>query len=92
MKKRYIKLTTLEIEQLDVIKTNGSSNRERNRAHGMLLSNKGYDTKQLCGIFDINMVTILNWMNRWELEGVGGLCDKYKTGRPKVLTETEEKK
>lgn len=92
MRKRYVNLTASEIDELSLLKSSGQSSRERNRAHALLLSNKGYDTQQLCEIFEINMTTLLNWLNRWESGGIENLGDKKKPGRPKTLRAAEEKK
>ena len=92
MRKRYIKLTDEDRRILKELWWHGESRRERERAHAYLLSAKGFDTNQLCEIFDINMTTLLDWMNRWDTEGLSGLRDKPGRGRKRKLTTEQEKK
>ena len=92
MEKRYITLTEQEESDLKVLKKISSSERVRDRAHALLLSNKGYTIGQLLAIFEVRRATIADWFNRWEKSGLGGLSDAYKSGRPTNFTESEQKK
>jgi len=92
MEKRYIKLEESDIIFLKNQKKTSESERVRDRAQALLLSNKGYDIKSLSEIFEVRRATILDWFNRWESEKKKGLADKLKSGRPRTFTEEEEKK
>ena len=65
------------------------SNRFRQRAHALLLSDKGYTIAQLTDIFDAYRGTISQWFDDWKRLGLVGLCDKPKSGRPTTLTADE---
>ncbi|WP_052599918.1 helix-turn-helix domain-containing protein [Aureispira sp. CCB-QB1] len=92
MKKRYIKLTELEESALKTSKKTSGSERERDRSHALLLSNKGYTIDQLSAIFEVRRATVSEWFNRWDELGMAGLSDAEKSGRPTKFTETEQKK
>ncbi len=65
------------------------SGRVRQRAHAVLLSDKGYTLSQLSDIFDVNRATVSQWIDDWETDGLVGLRDKTKSGRPLSLTGAE---
>lgn len=65
------------------------SGRARQRAHAVLLSDKSYTLSQLSDIFDVNCATVSQWIDDWETDGLVGLCDKAKSGRPPSLTGAE---
>lgn len=65
--------------------------RVRARAHCILLSSQGYTTTQLMEIFQVDRVTIYNWVNAWESRGVAGLYDHKGKGRkPKLNPKQKE--
>jgi len=92
MKKRYVKLSSLEEKELRAWKKNSHLERERDRAHAILLSNKGYSIEQLSGIFEVRRATMGEWFDRWEESGIKGLSDAAKKGRPSIFTKSEQKK
>lgn len=92
MKRRQIKLSTSEEKLLRDWKKNSKSERERDRAHAILLSNKGYSIEQLSEIFEVRRATMGEWFDRWEKSGVNGLPDAPKEGRPSTFTKSEQKK
>lgn len=63
----------------------------RMRAHAVLLSEKGFRVKALAGIFDKCRQTVSGWITSWRRDGVTGLFNASRGGRPKTLTEEEEK-
>jgi transposase len=60
--------------------------RMRQRAHGILLSSKGYTTTQLQEIFQVDRIPIYHWFNAWESRRLGGLYERTGRGRPPKLT------
>lgn len=89
---RYIKLTEKERAILLEIWRSGSSLRERNRAHAILLSSQGVEIAHLAKIFFVNRDSIGRWLKNWEEEGVSGLKDKDRSGRPSIFISCEKKK
>ena len=92
MKKRYITLNEEEIKELRLLKKTGGNERERDRSHALLLSHKGHSVEQLSELFEVRRDTILDWFNRWEQDGMDGLSDLPKSGRPPIFDTTEKKK
>ena len=43
----------------------------------------------LCKLFEVQHETVSRWCERWETEGVTGLLDQERSGRPTALNETE---
>ncbi len=62
----------------------------RVRAHAVLLSDKGFEVKELSNIFDKCRQTVSGWITKWRRFGVTGLFNASGSGRPKALTEEEE--
>jgi transposase len=48
----------------------------------ILLSNKGYTVPQIADIFECDQASVRNWIERFEAEGVRGLYDRPRCGRP----------
>lgn len=92
MGKKYVSLKDEDRSLLELLKSRGSSERVRDRAHALLLSDKGYDINSLSDVFSVGRDTISSWISRWVTEGRKGLLDKDKPGRPRCFTEVEEKK
>ena len=78
------------VENLSVEKKNtlfelmrtSKSYKVRKRAHAILLSSKKYKIDQLASIFDVDRDTIADWLGRWDENGVLGLQDAARPGRP----------
>ncbi len=67
------------------------SYRTRQRCEALLLSHKGSTIVQLCEVFGISRNTAGIWINNWETKGFVGLLDGKRDGRPRILSESEEK-
>lgn len=65
------------------------SHRVRQRAHALLLSDRGYSRQQLSDIFDVQADTITRWIGRWNQDGIKGLFDGDRSGRPPILDEAD---
>jgi transposase len=63
----------------------------RMRAHAVLLSEKGFQIKELTEIFDKCRQTVSGWITSWRRDGLTGLFNASGGGRSKTLTEEEEK-
>lgn len=90
MKQRAKKaLSKEEILELERGHKEGAQSRYRNRCQAVLLfHNQGKTMKELLGIYGIDRDTLSRWLNRYEKEGVKGLLDRPKSGRP-VSSEKE---
>lgn len=63
----------------------------RMRAHAVLLSDRGFQIKELTAIFDKCRQTVSGWITAWRRGGLTGLFNASGGGRPRKLTEEEEK-
>ena len=82
----------MDIPRLEGVKKDSTNERERDRAHALLLSSQGFDISNLSSIFGVNRNTITDWFNRWSACGIEGLSDAERCGRPRIFSELEEKK
>ncbi len=89
---RYIKLT---LEQAVVLKERmlqSEDYREISRCRAMMLSHKGYTIKDLADIFDVDRDTVASWFDRYESQGIEGLKDQLRSGRPSKLNDSQKKR
>lgn len=85
-------LSDNDISALQDICKKSASHRMRQRAHSILLSYKKFKINELAAIFDVDRDTISLWLKNWEIDGLTGLSDKARTGRPCILTVEDRKK
>jgi transposase len=53
------------------------------RAHMVLLSDRGYSVPQIAAIHDCGQDVVRLWLHRYRQEGVAGLEDEPRSGRPR---------
>jgi transposase len=53
------------------------------RIRMVLLSNREYDVPQIAAIFECSEATVRGWLARFDAEGVAGLYDRPRAGRPR---------
>jgi len=85
------KLNKNQIQQLKELWQNGSSVRIRKRAHGILLSSKGYRIDDIADILDVHRNSVSSWISAWERAGFCELYDKPRSGAPSQLTVSDRK-
>ncbi|WP_139204261.1 helix-turn-helix domain-containing protein, partial [Azotobacter beijerinckii] len=56
----------------------------RRRAHAIVLSHKRYSINQISDILAVTRETVSLWFDAWEADGLEGLRDKARPGRPAV--------
>jgi transposase len=80
-----------EVAQQELQKTyqNHSNFKVRQRAHAILLNHQGYTINQLQAIFQINRDYISCWIDRYNTQGIQGLEDLPRSGRPLIYTADE---
>lgn len=54
------------------------------RMHMVLLSSRGYAVPQIAAIFDCDEATVRTWLARFETDGVDGVRDRPRSGRPRA--------
>jgi transposase len=68
----------------------GPSARMRQRAQAVYLSSRGYRLEQLAELFEVDRDTVSRWLDSWEAQGLRGLYDAPRAGRPLLLNEAEQ--
>ena len=56
----------------------------RERAHALLLSNRGFTLEQIAEILEIKYQTAAQWLDDWEDYGIRALYKKHGGGRPAI--------
>jgi transposase len=64
--------------------------RVRQRAHAILLNNRRYVVAGLSELFEAQHEAVSSWLDKWEKEGLMGIYDDTRSGRPSLLTGTEQ--
>jgi transposase len=82
-------LSEIAKQELHEVYQNHPNFRVRQRAHAMLLSAQGYTINQLQAIFQINRDYISLWIDRFNAQGIDGLDDLPRSGRPPIYTTDE---
>lgn len=88
---RHIKLTLEQAIALKERMLQSKNYREISRCRAMMLSHKGYTINELADIFEVDRDTISSWFDRYESQGIKGLSDAPKSGRPSKLREDQKK-
>jgi transposase len=87
---RFVQSISEELkEQLNDLYAHHPHFRCRQRAHAILLSSKGYTIAKLQDIFEVDRDTVSSWFDRFESQGIVGLEDMPKSGRPPIYTDEE---
>ena len=63
--------------------------RTRQRAHAILLSQRGYPLNQIQDILQADRDSISVWIDRFNADGLAGLDDLPRSGRPLIYTSEE---
>ena len=82
---RKIELSTEQLAELEAGIRTGKSHAYRQRCQLVMLKSEGRSSKEVAAIIKMNAITINNWLNRYELEGIAGLKTKPGRGRKLVL-------
>lgn len=92
MKKRFVQLSSSEILTLEDARNHHPQFQFRNRSHCLLLSSQGYNISSLASIFNVSRITIYNWLNRWDNQGLMGLYNEKGQGCKPILTDADIEK
>lgn len=90
---RYVEtLSEKDKEKLNSLLKGHASHNVRRRAHSVLLSADGFQINEISRVYQIHRETVMNTFSRWEKDGIKGLYDSPRDGRPPGLSEDEEDK
>lgn len=85
-RKRYIQgLTAAQQKALEEGYKHGKTHDFRLRCRCILLSAQGKSVPELKALFEVSHLTIYNWFNRFEAEGIMGLKIRSGRGRKRKL-------
>lgn len=79
-----------EIQTLEEMHKNHSCHAPRIRAHAVLLSYSGFKLSNIAQIYNVSRQTASKWIRGWKDDGICGLLDKPRSGRPRILCADTE--
>lgn len=68
----------------------GTTPRERQRAHAVLLSDEGFQLNQIARILYVDRDTVSRWLREWEGRRMDSLKDLPRSGRPRIHPQSEQ--
>lgn len=74
---------------LEISQNNETPNRTKKRAEALRLSNHGWKVDKIAEYFDWHPQTVRELIQRWREQGVNGLYDQTKSGRPRQWQEED---
>ena len=83
-------LNTTEITTLQCMSRDHPLACSRTRANAVLLSDKKMPLQSIASLCGVCRQTVSIWLNNWEKNGICGLLDKPRRGRPKILSPDQE--
>ena len=87
-----IELSDQQRKELENSYHNGKTHAFRTRCQMVLLKSEGRKSQEIADFLGFCQQAINLWLNRYKLEGIGGLLVRSGRGRPKILSETEDLK
>ncbi|MEI7575247.1 MAG: IS630 family transposase, partial [Methylotenera sp.] len=88
-------VTPLSCEEnttLNEIHKNHWNHAPRVRSHAILLSAQGFKLSKISEILSVCRQTVATWVHAWENDGICGLIDLPRSGRPCILCDESEVK
>lgn len=70
----------------------GEKSALRRRAHAILLSHNDHTINQISEILAVRRDTVSRWIDAWETDGLEGLTDKDRAGRPTIYDEQDRER
>lgn len=78
-------LSPVETETLENMHQYHSRHSPRIRAHAILLNHEGFKLNEIAGFYNVCRQTVSTWVHAWEDNGICGLLDDPRSGRPRIL-------
>lgn len=78
---RFIQLSPEEVNLLEKTSKTSTKAHIRRKCDTILLSHRGYDIKNLSGLYKVRTHTIRDWMNNWTAKGIEGFSISTGRGR-----------
>lgn len=81
-----MKLTSEQRQELNqAIDSKSLSGRLFKRLQGVKLNAQGYSAKAVSDLLQVHYNSVCNWLRRYEQEGLAGLAERAREGRPRRL-------
>lgn len=87
---RTVELSSDEKQSLEKGYHSGKSHAFRKRCQLILLKSQGRTSKDVGQIIGMNPISVNNWVNRFQVEGLEGLITKPGRGRKPVLDQAQD--
>lgn len=90
-----LKGTTKKIQQL--VKLSKEALREgayrvASRLHAVALNMEGKSAPEIAGTLKVHRTKVSIWLRKWQQEGMEGLLEGHRSGRPPVITDDQRAK
>ena len=85
-------LTPDEVITLDECSHHARHPRQRRRAQAVLGHHRGQSLNQLAAFFAVRYATVHGWLTAWCDQGLAGLLEGQRAGRPPKLPPAAQKK
>lgn len=81
------RLSETELEQIEEAQRTAPDPRVRQRATGLRLLHLGKKPAEVAELLNVSQATVFNWHAKWRADGINGLSDKVRSGRPPLADE-----
>lgn len=85
-------LTDEQQNELKVIMKSSAPQRQRMRAHAILLSHRRFSIDHIAAVYEVDRDRVSQWLEWWREFEFDGLADDERTGRPPKLSAEEQAK
>jgi len=82
-------LSEQDIKRLNHTYRTHLNHRVRQRSHAILLSHRGYKIPDISQLLESHRDRVSAWIDQWHREGIEGLYDQPRSGRPMIYTPEE---
>lgn len=87
-----LSLTADEVATLEACSRHARHPRQRRRALALLGHHRGQSLTQLAAFFAVRYATVHGWLRAWREQGLAGLREAARSGRPPKLPPAAKKK
>lgn len=90
MGRKIIKVTAATPEEIQAIFKKDKRLVQGSRLNAVYKVSQGIKPQDLTDFYNVSFKCIINWVHRFNTEGISGLIDKPKQGRPSKLTPEQQ--
>jgi transposase len=86
---REVRLTEEAQTELTTGWRDGSTHAFRRRCHAILLKSQGQSAAAIATLLNVKILSVFNWLNRYDELGIAGLQTRTRSGPERILTEAD---